>query len=148
MDDTRRAYDEVYAYTMGRDGFILQHVVDAFAAQTADDDSKPIGVIFALVGLYLHVEKHYSGTEVQKVHMLLGRRKKQWPAVPLPRDRGGMTAADVLAAPEGSERDRAIDAWCESVWAAFRESRPTVIGLLREHQVIQASGASGSVIAE
>jgi hypothetical protein len=31
----RAAYDEVYAYTMGRPGFILQHVVDAFGAQTA-----------------------------------------------------------------------------------------------------------------
>jgi hypothetical protein len=29
---------------MGRPGFILQHVVDAYAAQTASDDSKPIGL--------------------------------------------------------------------------------------------------------
>jgi hypothetical protein len=42
MDTTRAAYDEVYVYTMGRPGFILQHVVDAFAVQTATDDSRPI----------------------------------------------------------------------------------------------------------
>jgi hypothetical protein len=41
MDAARAAYDEVYVYTMGRPRFILQHVVDAFAAQTATDDSKP-----------------------------------------------------------------------------------------------------------
>ena len=60
MDAMREAYDEVYAYTIGRPGFILQHVVDAHAAQTASDESKPTGIIFALVGLYLHVEKHFS----------------------------------------------------------------------------------------
>ena len=29
-------FDELYVYAMGRSGFPLQHVVDAFAAQTAD----------------------------------------------------------------------------------------------------------------
>ena len=55
----RSAYDEVYVYTMGRPGFILQHVVDAYGAQTASSDSKPIRIVFALVGLYLHVERHF-----------------------------------------------------------------------------------------
>ena len=137
MDAMRKAYDEVYVYTMGRDGvsFTLQHVVDAFAAQTASADSKPIGVIFALVGLYLHVEKQYSGRQVQRVHMKLGQQKGQWPAVPLPRDRGSMTVIDVLAVPEGSERDLAIDSWCRSVWTAFRDSRHTIVDLLREYQI-------------
>ena len=48
MDITRAAYDEVYAYTVGRPGFVLQHVVDAFAVQTANADSRPIGVVFGL----------------------------------------------------------------------------------------------------
>jgi hypothetical protein len=137
MDAMRKAYDEVYVYTMGRDGasFTLQHVVDAFAAQTASADSKPIGVIFALVGLYLHVEKQYSGRQVQRVHMQLGHQKRQWPAVLLPRDRGSMTAIDVLAAPEGTERDLAISSWCRSVWTAFRDSRQTIVDLLREYQI-------------
>jgi Family of unknown function (DUF5946) len=133
MDTRRDAYDEVYAYTMGRSGFTLQHVVDAFAAQTASAESKPIGVIFALVGLYLSVERQFSGSQVQKVHMRMGRQKRQWPAIALPRDRGAMTAADVLAIPEGRERDRAIDEWCGSVWTAFRDSRQTIVNLLREY---------------
>jgi hypothetical protein len=134
MDKMRAAYDELYIYTMGRGGasFILQHVVDAFGAQTASEDTKPIGLTFALVGLYLHVEKQFSGREVQLVHMQLGRQKRQWPAVPLPRDRGSMTAVDVLAVREGTDRDLAIDAWCRSVWAAFRDSRQTIVDLLRE----------------
>lgn len=72
----RAAYDQVYAYTMGRPGFILEHVVDAFAVQTAKDLSRPIGIVFGLVGLYLHVEKQFSGRQVQRVHMELGRRKR------------------------------------------------------------------------
>lgn len=136
MDALRAAYDEVYVYTMGRPGFILQHVVDAFAVQTANKDSKPIGVVFGLVGLYLHVEKQFSGREVQQVHRKLGSRKREWPSIPFPADRGRMTVLDVLAAPAGPERDRAIDDWCGSLWASFRESRETIIALLREYRIV------------
>ena len=132
MDSIRAAYDEVYVYAMSRPGFILQHVVDAFAAQTANKDSRPISVVFGLVGLYLHVEKQFSGREVQKVHMKLGRRKKNWPGVYLPEDRGSMTVADVLAASAGPDRDRAIDEWCRAVWTAFGSNRETIVVLLRE----------------
>jgi Family of unknown function (DUF5946) len=135
MDSMRAAYEEVYVYTMGRPGFILQHVVDAFAAQTANDESKPIGVVFGLVGLYLHVEKQFSGRQVQRVHMELGRRKREWPRVLVPEDRGSMTVADVLAASAGPERDLAIDNWCRSAWTAFGANRQTIIDLLREYPI-------------
>ena len=131
----RARYDEVYAYTMGRPGFILQHVVDAFAVQTANDESKPIGVVFGLVGLYLHVEKQFSGRQVQRVHMQLGRAKREWPPIHLPDDRGAITVTDVLAASAGPERDQAINDWCNSVWTAFSANRQTIIALLREHQI-------------
>jgi Family of unknown function (DUF5946) len=136
VDTTRAAYDEVYAYTMGRPGFILQHVVDAFAVQTANKDSRPIGVVFGLVGLYLHVEKQFSGRQVQEVHRKLGGRKREWPSVYFPADRGRMSVVDVLAAPAGLERDRAIDDWCESVWTSFCDNRQTILALLREYQII------------
>jgi hypothetical protein len=135
MDAMRAAYDEVYVYTMGRPGFILQHVVDAFAVQTANDAGKPIGVVFGLVGLYLRVEKQFSGRQVQKAHMELGRRKREWPRVYLPQARGSMTVSDVLAAPAGAERDIAIDDWCRSVWTAFGANRQTIIALLREYGI-------------
>ena len=40
--------------------FIHQHIVDAFTAQTANRDSKPIAVAFALIGLGLYLEKNYT----------------------------------------------------------------------------------------
>lgn len=127
------AYDELYADTMGRPGFILQHVVDAQGAQTAVEDGPAIRLVFSLVGLYLHVEQRFSGHAVQKVHMPLAKEKRPWPRLPLPPTRGTLTAADVLAAPRGAERDAAIDARCASVWAAFEDSRPAVLALLAEH---------------
>jgi hypothetical protein len=135
MDTMRAAYDEVYFYTMRRPEFILQHVVDAFAVQTASDAGKPIKVVFGLVGLYLHVEKQFTGHRVQKAHMVMGRRRRAWPHVELPEDRGSMTVIDVLAAAAGPERDRAIDDWCRSVWTAFGGNRQTIVALLREYQI-------------
>src|SRR5436309_7298095 len=135
MDSMRAAYDEVYVYTMDQPGFVLQHVVDAFAVQTANKDSRPTGVVFGLVGIYLYVEKQFSGRQVQRVHMELGRRKREWPRVLVPEDRGSMTVADVLTASAGPQRDMAIDNWCRSVWTAFGANRETIIALLREYQI-------------
>ena len=135
MEPTRAAYDEVYVYTMGRPGFILQHVVDAFAVQNANPEGPLISVVFGLVGLYLHIERQFSGRQVQEVHKKLGRTERRWPTIYFPADRGRMTALDVLAAPEGPERDRAIHDWCESVWNAFHDNREVVIGLLEERHV-------------
>ena len=135
MDTLRAAYDEVYVYSMGRPGFILQHVVDAFAVQTYNTECKPISLVFGLLGLYLHVEKQFSGRQVQKVHMDLGRAKREWPPIHLPKDRGTITVADVLTAAAGPERDLTIDNWCKSVWTAFSPNRQTIIELLREYQI-------------
>jgi len=125
-------FDELCFYTLAKqDGaFIHQHVVDAFAAQHADQDSKPIGVAFALIGLYLHVENGYSGRKVQLAHMNLANRRKQWPQFPLPDTRGEVGVADMLAAPPGPERDQAIDRWCASVWRAWSGSHKQVRELL------------------
>ena len=69
---------------------------------------------FALAGLYLHVEKDYSGKQVQRVHMLLGKQRKPWPTFTLPADRGDITVSDVMETAPGPERDQAIHRWCIS----------------------------------
>jgi hypothetical protein len=131
MDRAPDAYDELYVYTMGRPRFILQHVVDAHAAQIATPETKPKGLVFALAGLYLHIERGFTGDQVQRVHMLLANSRGPYPAVPLPGPRGSITPADVLAKPAGTERDAAIDQWCASVWEAFGGSRDNIIGFLK-----------------
>jgi hypothetical protein len=132
-------YHELYAYTMGRPDFILQHVVDANMAQRLDSTSpgyKPMGAIFALAGLYLHCEKGFTGSQVQQAHRVLGQRKREWPQVHLPQQRGNIAPVDVMAAPAGPERDAAIDKWCESVWAEFQANRDVIVRLLQDFKII------------
>ena len=137
MPSEQQAYEELQAYTLalGDPAFIHQHVVDAWAAQHAEEGTRPIALTFALAGLFLYLERGFDGRQVQRVHMLLGRHKQPWPLFPLPRERGSITAAEVMAAPAGPERDRAIEAWCASVWDAFRDSHRRVAELLEQHGI-------------
>jgi hypothetical protein len=139
MSELDDPYHELYVYTMGRPRFILQHVVDANMAQRLDatnEPYKPIGAIFALAGLYLHVERGFTGSEVQQAHKTLGRRKREWPAIAVPDRRGEITAAEVMRAPAGAARDAAIDDWCRSVWNEFQGNRDVIIALLKEYEII------------
>lgn len=131
------AYDELCCYSLAHRGpaFLHQHVVDAFAAQRANARTKPIQLTFALVGLYLHLEQQYTGRQVQRAHMIIARRTRAWPAFALPTGRGSITAASVLTAPAGPERDRAIEAWCAAVWEAYGDSRQVVVDLLQRHGI-------------
>lgn len=138
MASEQDVYNELSAYTLtrGYEVFIHQHVVDAFTAQHADPQTKPITVAFSLAGLYLRVEKRFTGRQVQDAHRRMAREKRAWPKFALPTHRGSVTAYEVMAAAPGAERDSAIDAWCSSVWEAFSMNRDTVVELLREHRVL------------
>lgn len=130
----QEAYDELSFYTLTKTDsfFIHQNIVDAFAAQTADEKTKPIKLTFALVGLYLTVEKGYTGRQVQQVHMELGKQKKQWPSFSIPENRGKISVYDVLKAVPGSERDEMIKKWCASVWEAYRNCHEEVKKLVND----------------
>jgi hypothetical protein len=84
-------------------------------------------VTFALVGLYLHLEKGFNGREVQRAHMQLaqprgrGPARKNWPRFEVPKRPANLRVRDVISSPD---RVRAIDDWCRSVWEAWR---PTVL---------------------
>ena len=104
-----------------------------YAAQHADEETKPIAVVFALVGLYLFLEKGFTGGQVQHTHMRLARRRKQWPRLSLPSGpRGDVTVAAVMAAPPGEARDEMVRAWCASVWQTWQASRPQIVNLLKQ----------------
>jgi hypothetical protein len=126
-------YHELTCYTLAHPdpSFIHQHVVDAYAAQHADETTKPIGIVFALAGLYLYLEKDFTGRQVQKAHMRLANHRKQWEQPTFPLERGAVVISDVVAAPAGEQRDALIREWCASVWSAWREDREQVIALVR-----------------
>ena len=127
-------YNEMAYYTLAHSSpsFIHQYVVDAFTAQHADETTKPIAIVFALIGLYLFLEKDFSGRQVQRAHVQLAKRRKDWPRLQIPQEVGRMSIADALAAEPGETRDTKIREWCVSVWDAWRESRNQIVDLVKK----------------
>lgn len=133
MKSDQELFDELSFYTLahGDRAFIHQNAVDAFAVQNARETSKPITAVFGLVGLYLYLERGFTGKQVQLFHMKLARRRRTWTRAALPERRGAITVADVVAAAAGEVRDAMIHKWCESVWEACKESCGAVVELVR-----------------
>ena len=73
-------YNELAYYTLSHNDsrFIHQHIVDAFTAQTANESTKPIALFFSLAGLYLFLEKNYSGRQVQLANMEMAKGKRSF----------------------------------------------------------------------
>lgn len=136
------AYDELAAYSLGLGdvGFLHQHVVDTYAVRVATDDTKPIAVVQALVGLYLHVNRGLTGRQVQRVHKMLADRRPAWPRISLPSNRGSMTVRDVLAQRPGVARDRAIEEWASETWNACRALRPDLDAFLSTNGITPPCG--------
>lgn len=125
-------YGELTAYTVTRGdlAFTHQHLVDAYAAQHAGGPSKPIGVAFGLIGLYLACEKGYTGRQVQHMHMLLANRSKHWPTFTPPERTGGLTVQDVLRTRPGDERDAMLMRWAASVWDMWSAEHERIKALI------------------
>lgn len=132
---SQEAFYELSYYTLShkQEEFIHQYIVDAYAAQTADGETKAIKINFALIGLYLHLEKGYSGKQVQLAHMQLAKYKNELPTISLPENREDITVFDVLKAPEGEERDRKIEEWMKSVWKAYANSHEIIQNFLQKY---------------
>jgi hypothetical protein len=137
MDGQEQAYHLINGDSLVEpdEEFWHQHVVDAFAAQRATERTKRITLAFALIGLYLYLERGFTGWQVQRAHGDLARRKGEWPRFELPRERGAVTAAEVAKMPAGVERGRAIRAWCEAVWGAYAGSHGAVRALAGEYGI-------------
>jgi len=132
MKSEQELYNELACYTLSLADpeFIHQHIVDAYGAQRADEKTKPIGIAFALAGLYLYLEKNYTGRQVQLAHIQMAKRRKKWPRLELPQYRGDITVADVLSTDIGKARREMIRKWCVCVWDAYKNSQDIVAALV------------------
>ena len=121
IGECRNLRNELTYYTLahGDPAFIHQHVVDAYGAQHVRQSASTIGAAFTLAGLYLAVERRFTGRQVQKMHMRMARTSKQWPRFDPPENVGPLTVADVLAVAAGPGRDEKLSQWCASVWRAW-----------------------------
>ena len=131
--EEQQLYNQLAFYTLqhpDKTYFIHQLLVDAYTAQHADAETKPIAITFALAGLYLVVEKNYTGKQVQLVHIEMSGRKMRWPHFVLPEHRGSLRISDILAEEPGEARDAMIRRWCEEVWTAFADQKDKVLATL------------------
>ncbi len=125
------SFHELSYYTLAHTdpAFLHQHAVDAFTAQNADDSTRPIALVFALVGLYLHVEHSCTGRQVQQAHIQLARSRRDWQRPTLISNRGSITIVDVLARPPGPSRDEMILTWAVGVWSAWSPAHAQIAAL-------------------
>ena len=124
MESEQDLYNELTCYSLSHPdrSFLHQHVVDAAADQLAGRSQRAIGVIFALVGLYLYIEMDFTGKRVQGVHPQLAKRRQQWPQLTPPRKGGDVSVRAVMTATPGKGRDEMIRRCCASVWNAWARS--------------------------
>lgn len=71
-------YSDLLCYTVAKrdTGFIHQHAVDAYASQHSGGTTRNSSIAFGLIGLYLALEKGYTGRQVQLAHMRIARIQK------------------------------------------------------------------------
>jgi hypothetical protein len=132
-------FSQLSFYTLShsdKETFIHQHIVDAYTAQTADSKTKTIAIVYSLVGLYLFIEKKYTGKQVQLTHLKLSKDKSNFPHIILPEKRGEISISNVLAKKSGKERDIMIQNWCSSVWLSYYESKEKIEMYLIEQKII------------
>jgi Family of unknown function (DUF5946) len=112
------AYNELSYYRLSHGGsdFIHQHVVDACTAQQSVPSDKPIRLVFAFVGLYLYVERGFTGREVQLAHMKVANNKQTWPDLIIPAHRGWITVETEMNSPI-ADRDAMIHDGCSPLYA-------------------------------
>jgi hypothetical protein len=133
MPSEQELFDELTFYTLahGDAAFIHENSADAWRAQHVDETTKPMAVVFAVMGLYLYLEKGFTGRQVQVAHMRMARQRRAWPQLPLPKKRASITVADVVATEPGPARDTMIRQWCAAVWETWDESRPQIAALAK-----------------
>lgn len=138
MVTDEQIFHELLAYTAAKmdSAFIHQHVVDAYAVQYAREAKKPISVVFGMIGLYLHIEKNFTGREVQKAHMRLAKRRRDWFWPAMPEGQPAIEIQHVLEAEPGPPRDAMIRKWAASVWETCTKARSEIVQLAKTQLAI------------
>ena len=115
---------EVVAYGMQHVqvlGAWHQTCVDAYLLQHVDVSTKPITLCFALNGLYLVLERGWTGLAAREAHQRLAETvpRGDWPSHEQPRDVGTMTVLHPAMASTPTEQAEAVERWGAIVWQAW-----------------------------
>jgi hypothetical protein len=122
------AFSDLQCYTVAKrdPAFIHQHAVDAYEAQHAGGPTRNITVAFGLIGLYLALEKGYTGRQVQQAHRRIAPVRKDWPRMEPPYQPASLTVMDVLTGRTDEEKDALIRKWMASVWESWGDRQEWV----------------------
>ncbi len=139
-----QAYSDLMCYTVAKQDpeFIHQHVVDTYAAQHGGGSTRNITVAFGLIGLYLALEKGYTGKQVQKAHMRIAEVRKVWPRLEPPLRPAVLTVMDVLQAGTDGEKDAMIRKWMAAVWESWADRHSWI--RITTDEILACSGKWGS----
>lgn len=126
-------YTQLAGYTLSLNDkeFFHQTAIDTYESQHTGATAKNITTAFGLIGLYLAIEKGFTGKQVQRAHMFLGERAHDWPRFEPPTNKWEVTVADVMDTPE-ADRIVKIKQWAFSVWQGWRASHTQVKALVDE----------------
>ncbi len=122
-------YTEVLTFEMEhlpQLGRYHQLAVDAYGAQHAGAPSPPIATAFGLIGLYLALERGWSGTAVRGAHQYLAQRHSTWPRFRGRADGSVLTVAEVAGAIAPDDHANRVQAWARSVWDSWAPEHPHV----------------------
>ena len=128
----RDLYNELSYYSLthpNKEFFIHKYIVDAYLAQHASKDIKPIKIALALVGLCLFVNYNYTGRQIQNAHIELTKVKKNWPVFVRPESKIDITISDILLTKTYSSRDELIKKWATSVWGIWKDQHAAIMQL-------------------
>jgi Family of unknown function (DUF5946) len=129
-----KLFGELSAYTLSLSDstFMHQHAVDAYGAQHGGEPARPVTTVYALIGLYLAVERGYDGRQVQQAHMRMARSRTAWPALAPPAAGGDVNVSDVLQAAPGEARAAMLRQWASSEWSAWADRHAWVRAVAAE----------------
>ncbi len=121
-----------YTLSLQDEYFIHQLVVDTYAAQHVGEMVKPISTTFALIGLCLVFKHNYTGKQVQRAHMILANKTKEWPRFTPPKEKSLLTVLDVVDV-QDDEKKNMIVKWGKSVWDTWKPEHAGVAQLLHKY---------------
>ena len=121
-----------YTLSLQDSYFIHQLIVDAYAASHTVLQKKPITTAFGLAGLYLVNERGFTGKEVQKAHMAMAKKSKNWPQFSPPAEKPGLTVRDVVETLD-AEKPAMIKKWSKSVWETWKPEQEKVAVMVKKY---------------
>jgi hypothetical protein len=78
------------------------------------------------------VEKGFSGRQIQKVHMFMAAKRREWPQLAPPPVPGAVSVRNVLQAESGEDRMAAVKNWNKSVWDSWVTERQRIVDVVKE----------------